>query len=79
MSVNSAPERSGDLNISVKFIRILEKNIIPVLFFGAQSSAHPCAAGGCLQHRDCAWQVWGPRACLCPLLLGTGAAKTFLE
>lgn len=33
MSVNSAPERSGDLNGSLKFMWMLEKNIIPVLFF----------------------------------------------
>lgn len=46
MSVNSVPERSGDLNGSLKFIWILEKNIIPVLFLGAGDSAHLCGAGG---------------------------------
>lgn len=40
MSVNSVPERRGDLKGSLKFIWILEKNIIPVLFLGAGDSAH---------------------------------------
>lgn len=46
MSVNSAPERSGELNGSLKFIWLLEKNIIPVLFLGAGDSAHLRGAGG---------------------------------
>ena len=54
MSINSAAERSEDLNVILKFMCVLgTKKKFPllffvVLFFVDQSSPHPCSAEGCL-------------------------------